>query len=251
MKERKGVTKYIRDNWVYEKLKYVECSDGEHALIDKHNTVIMFNTKNNILHGRYSQTTNEEIDEIVCNYEDGKLHGKLQYRDWSDKVQIECFYKSGVLDDFYIELNQYNTNCFKKICFYKLGELDGKCKDFHENGYLSKISFYKNGKLDGECKEFNCKGILIKKSFYNNGELVNEITNFNINELQLELHKFNNMVCNKFNSIRNVKSFGRFIRCKNNNITNPVIYCIFKFLKNIKYKNIESIKHKFNINTEY
>jgi antitoxin component YwqK of YwqJK toxin-antitoxin module len=251
--------------------------DGEHVIKDKYGTIIKFNTINNKLNGEYVVLCNNIFDDqvikIKCtyknnrmsgeyiyydneeilafrsnsNYEDGKLHGNYQERGWSNMVDFDCFYKYDFLDGIFIKFGILWASKCEKICFYKLGELDGKCKDFHENGYLSKISFYKNGKLDGECKEFNCKGILIKKSFYNNGELVNEITNFNINELQLELQKFNNMVCNRFNFIRCIKRLNGFIRCKNNNITNPVNYCIFKFLQNIKYKNIDSIKEKFNI----
>jgi antitoxin component YwqK of YwqJK toxin-antitoxin module len=244
--------------------------DGEHV-IKNENIIIKFNTINNELNGDYNvlRNSNEQIIiekstyinnaingeykeynceneiEFYCNYKNGKLHGNFKhYNHWSREIQIDGYYKHDFLDGIYIELNEDICKYCDKIYFYKSGELDGKCKDFYKNGYLSKISFYKNGKLDGESKEFNCKGILIKKSYYNNGELVNEIINFNNYEIKQEYKKFNNMVCNIFNYNNHIKFYNDFMR----NQKNPINYCIFKFLKNIKYKNIQSIKEKFDIN---
>jgi len=55
--------------------------------------------------------------------------------------------------------------------FYKDGERDGECKEYHGNGQLRCQGFYKDGeRMDGEYKEYYDNGQLRCQRFYKDGE---------------------------------------------------------------------------------
>lgn len=129
-----------------------------------------------VLHGlrrTYSIYGDREIDEIVAEYKDGKVHGRYELHETGGGyIEKECRYENGLLHGRVVERARSRQvdepgkatrfvggGELSREATYRRGRLHGEERRYHLNGKPSSVRTWAKGRRDGPAK-----------SFYENGQ---------------------------------------------------------------------------------
>jgi len=144
---------FINEELIEEKIKE---NFLEHYTINDYNNgkIISFTILNkDEIYEIYGNISINRIDKniILLNILQGKFNG-VQKKYVNQKLIIECNFINGILNGKYKEFREDGSK--KVVAQYIDGHLEGKCLYFYRSGILKRILHFKNGKLNGKAREY-------------------------------------------------------------------------------------------------
>ena len=172
---------YYEDGSIYKKSSYKSgLLDGIEKIYANENGELSETTmyKNNQKNGWWTRYWSEE-SKSRGQFIDGKENGKWEeYRFGKLALEGDMVdgYKNGEWKRYY-----QGTDILSNVSTFKMGSIDGKSIEYHENGKIKLIQYYNMGESVGTWKRFYDDGSLMWEESYVNGSINGEAKSYKKN----------------------------------------------------------------------